>query len=337
MATTRHGGRCYTRPCAHAKGPSSFSLLLLLGWHPTVFSLSPFITRVAPHLSLSLSLGRCSSTSAISTPVLTPLTNHCVPRRQGYRTMMLHGLLLTTRALLLSSVSLRSSHRSISACANSADIKLDGQLQALANALASLPIDVRKAAKRRTNVIVQAVEASLGGQAKVYLAGSQAKHTDIWSSDHDYWVETGGLGVSRTERTDLRDNLASLLTERGWRPRLVVLLDTSVRLYYRKAQVDIVFDRTRFSDKTHSKPTPRFKNNPKARAAVRLIKDCPQKFKGVAIEKAVLAAQQEKKRQRIQELTVNALGPLTNDASQVGQCVAHLNSQLPEGMQISRM
>ena len=114
--------------------------------------------------------------------------------------------------------------------ANSADIKLDGQQQALANALASLPIDVRKAAKRRTNVIVQAVEASLGGQAKVYLAGSQAKHTDIWSSDHDYWVETGGLGVSRTERTDLRDNLASLLTERGWRPRLVVLLETSVRL-----------------------------------------------------------------------------------------------------------
>jgi len=270
--------------------------------------------------------------------------------------MLLHGLLLTTRALRHSSVGLRSSHRSMSACVSQvknpnnhaygnwesaaaqrvAEERLEGQLEAMANALASLPIDVRKAAKRRTTVIVQAVEASLGGQAMVYLAGSQAKHTDIWSSDHDYWIDTGDLGVSRTQRKDLRDNLSSKLTAGGWRPRLVLLRESSVRLYYRKAQVDIVFDRTRFNDKTHSKPTPRFKNNPKARAAVRLIKDCPQTFKGKGnkVEKTVLAAQRQKRRQRIQELTVNALGLLANDKSQVRQCVAHLNSQLPEGMQM---
>jgi hypothetical protein len=184
-------------------------------------------------------------------------------------------------------------------------------------------------------VIVQAVEASLGGRAQVCMAGSQAKHTDIWSSDHDYFVDTGGLGVSRSERTDLRDNLASMLTAGGTcRPRLVILRESSVRLYYRKAQVDIVFDRTRFNDKTHSKPTPRLKNNPKARAAVRLIKDCPQKFEGDAVEKAVLTAQRQKRRQRIQQLTVNALGLLANDESQRRQCVAHLNSQLPEGMRM---
>jgi len=215
-----------------------------------------------------------------------------------------------------------------------AEERLEGQLEAKANTLASRLIDVRKAANRRTTVIVQAVEASLGGKAQVRLAGSQAKHTDIWSSDHDYWVDTGSLGVSRSERTDLRDNLASMLTAGGFRPRLVLLLESSVRLYYRKAQVDIVFDRTRFNDKTHSKPTPRFKNNPKARAAVRLIKDCPQKFKGDDVEKAVIAAQQKKRRQRIQDLTVNALGLLANDESQVRQCVAHLNLQLPEGMRM---
>ena len=260
------------------------------------------------------------------------LTKHSVARRRGVpppprRTMLLHGLLLATRALRHSSVGLRSSHRSMSACAELADI-LDGQLHALANTLASRPIDARKAASRRTSVIVQAVKASLGGKAKVYMAGSQAKHTDIWSSDHDYFVDIGGLGVSRAERTDLRDNLASMLTEGGWRPRDVRLLETSVRIDYCQAQVDIVFDRARFSDKTHSMPTPRFKDNPTARAAVRLIKDRPQNFKGHDVEKAVIAAQQEKTGQYIQDLTVNALYLLANDKSQVRQCVAHINSQL---------
>ena len=32
VATTRHGGRCYTRPCAHAKGPSSFSAVRRQVW-----------------------------------------------------------------------------------------------------------------------------------------------------------------------------------------------------------------------------------------------------------------------------------------------------------------
>ena len=38
--------------------------------------------------------------------------------------------------------------------------------------------------------------------------------------------------------------------------------------------------------------------------------------------------------QRIQDLTVNALGRLANDELQVRQCVDHLNSQLPEGMRM---
>jgi hypothetical protein len=206
--------------------------------------------------------------------------------------------------------------------------RLEGKLHTMANAAASRPDGVRKAAKRRTEIIKQAVKASLGGKAEVRNAGSQAKHTDTSSSDHDLWVYAGDVGVSRAQRKDLRDHLVVMLTEGGWRPAAVLLLQTSVRLGYSKGQVDIVFDR--FNDKIHSKPTLRFKNNPKARAAVRLIKDCPQKFKGDAIEKAVLAAQRQKKRQRIQALTVDALGLLATE-SQVKQCVAHLNSQFPPG------
>ena len=52
------------------------------------------------------------------------------------------------------------------------------------------------------------------------------------------------------------------------------------------------------------------------------------------MQQEVLAAQRQKRRQRIQELTVNALGLLANDESQVRQCVAHLNSLLPEGMRL---
>ena len=275
--------------------------------------------------------------------------------------MMLRGL-LAARTLLLSSVCQRAPHCSMSSLhvqinrANQinpkhpaywqsrgvppgdwesavAQLALEGQLQAIANAVASRPSGVRAATNRRTDIIVQAVQASLGGKAEVHTAGSQAKHTDTSSSDHDLWVYAGDVGVSRAQRTALRDSLVSMLTESSCRPRLVLLRETSVRLYYKKGQVDIVFDRKLFNDKIHSKPTPRFENNPKARAAVRLIKDCAQKFEGDAIEKAVLAAQQQKKGQRIQELTVTALGLLAT-GSQVKQFVAYLNSQLPGGMRL---
>ena len=188
---------------------------------------------------------------------------------------------------------------------------LEGQLEAIANAVACRSSGVRAATNnRRTDIIFQAVHASLGGKAEVSKAGSQAKHTDTSSSDHDLWVYAGDVGVSRAQRTALRDSLVSMLTESGWPPRLVLLRETSVRLYYKKGQVDIVFDRTLFNNKVHSEPTPRFRNNPKARAAVRLIKDCPQNFNGDDIEKEVLAAQRQKKGQRIQDLTVAALGLL---------------------------
>ena len=275
--------------------------------------------------------------------------------------MMLRGL-LTARTSLLFSVCQRAPHRSMSSLqaqinrANTlnpdhpaywksrgvppgdwespvAQRALEGQLEAIANAVASRSSGVRAVTNRRTDIIVQAVHASLGGKAEVRKAGSQAKHTDTSSSDHDLWVYAGDVGVSRAQRTALRDSLVSMLIKGGCRPRLVLLRETSVRLYYKKGQVDIVFDRKRFNDKIHSKPTPRFENNPKARAAVRLIKDCPQNFKGDDIEKEVLAAQRQKKGQRIQDLTVAALGLLATE-SQVKQCVANLNSQLPGGMQL---
>ena len=272
--------------------------------------------------------------------------------------MMLRGL-LTAHTLLLSSVCQRAPHRSMSSLhvetnrANQINPKhpaywqsrglptgdwenpvaqraLEGQLHAMAHTAASRPSGVRVAADRRTDIIVQAVQASLGGKAEVRKVGSQAKHTDTASSDHDYWVYVGDVGVSRAQRTALRDRLVSMLTKGGWRPVLILLKETSVRLEYKTGQVDIVFDRKLFGDKTHTKPKPRLKNNPAARAAVRLIKDCPQNFKGDAIERAVLAAQGQKKGQRIQELTVIALGLLATE-SQVKQCVADLNSRLPRG------
>ena len=210
---------------------------------------------------------------------------------------------------------------------------LEGQLHAMANAVASLSSGVRAANSRRTDIIVKAVKASLGSHVQVHTGGSQAKHTFTSGSNHDLWVEVGNACVSRAQRTGLRDNLVSMLTKGGWRPRLVLLRETSVRLYYKKGHVDIVFDKCCFSDKVHSKPTPRFKNNPKARAAVRLIKDCPQEFKGDHIEKKVIAAQHQKKGQRIQELTVTALDLLATE-SQMKQSVAYLNSQLPGSMRL---
>ena len=229
---------------------------------------------------------------------------------------MLRGL-LTTRTLLLSSVCLRSSHRSISA---------SGRLEARANDAAFRTSGERAAANRRTDIIVQAVKASLGGKAEVRNAGSQAKHTDTSSSDHDYWVYVGDVGVSRAQRTDLRDTLVSMLTEGGWRPLLVLLRETGVRLEYKKGHVDIVFDKMLFNDKTHTKPKPqRFTNNPKARDAVRLIKaGSPQNLKGEAIEKAVIAAQGRKKGQSFDTVALAAFRLLAH-RSQVKEFKAWLS------------
>ena len=255
--------------------------------------------------------------------------------------MMLRGLL--PRTLLLSSMCRRAPHSSMSAWLsyqasknpnNPADWKsrglasrpdnwkteaaqraVSGRLEARANEAASRTSGERAAANRRTDIIVQAVQASLGGKAELRKAGSHAKHTDTASSDHDYWVYVGDVGVSRAQRTDLRDTLVSMLTEGGWRPLLVLLRETGVRLEYKKGHVDIVFDKQLFNDKIHTKPKPqRFTNNPKARDAVRLIKaGSPQKFKGEAIEKAVIAAQGQEKDQSFDTVALAAFRLLANE------------------------
>ena len=160
--------------------------------------------------------------------------------------MMLRGL-LTARTSLLFSVCQRAPHRSMSSLQAQinrpntlnpdhpaywksrgvppgdwespvAQRALEGQLEAIANAVASRSSGVRAVTNRRTDIIVQAVHASLGGKAEVRKAGSQAKHTDTSSSDHDYWVYVGDVGVSRAQRTALRDRLVSMLSKGGWRP-----------------------------------------------------------------------------------------------------------------------
>ena len=65
-------------------------------------------------------------------------------------------------------------------------------------------------------------------------------------------------------------------------------------------------------------PAQRFKDNPTARDAVRLIKEgSPQKFKGEEIEKAVLAAQGREKGQSREALAIAAFGELANRAQVV--------------------
>ena len=249
-------------------------------------------------------------------------------------------VLLTTRGLLLSSVSLRSSHRSISACASqvnnpnnhaywksrryssrpdnwesaAAQRAAEGRSEARANAAASRTSGERAVAGRRTDTIVRAVKAALGGHVQVRKAGSQAKRTAVAGrSDYDLWVDVGEECVSRTQRKVLRDYLTSMLTGGGDRA-VVLLRETGIRIEFEDTtHFDVVFSNCCFSDKRRRKPAQRFENNPKARDAVRLIKDgSPQKFKGEDIEKAVLAAQGRKKGQSRDTLAFAAFCELAN-------------------------
>ena len=244
--------------------------------------------------------------------------------------MLLRGL-LTARTFLLSSVCLRSPNRSISACANLvnnpnndaywqsrglasrpdnweskvAQRAADGRLQAVANSAAHRSKDVRAAAGRQNKIIVKA----LGSHVHVHKVGSQAKHTDVARSDQDFFVDVGDDCLSRAERKVLRDNLTSMLN-----PARVELRERTVRIHLNDEEhVDIAFSSYCFSSKPHHKPAQRFKNNPKARAAVRLIKvGSPQEFKGDDIEKAVLAAQKKKKGQSTDTLAFTAFCALAN-------------------------
>jgi len=253
-------------------------------------------------------------------------------------------VLLTTRALLLSSVSLRSSHRSISACASqvnnpnnhaywksrgygsrpdnwasaaaqrAAEERLEGQLEATANAAASRTSGERAVAGWRTDTIVRAVKASLGGHVQVRKAGSQAKRTAVAGrSDYDLWVDVGEECVSRAQRKVLRDYLTSMLTKGGDLAD-VLLRETGIRIKFENTNhFDVVFSKCCFSDKPRRMAAQRFENNPKARDAVRLIKQgSPQKFNGEDIEKAVLAAQGRKKGQSRDTLAIAAFCELAN-------------------------
>ena len=250
-------------------------------------------------------------------------------------------VLLTTRGLLLSSVSLRSSHRSMSACASqvnnpnnhaywisrgyregrpdnwesaAAQRAAEGRSEARANAAASRTSGERAVAGRRTDTIVQAVKAALGGHVQVRKAGSQAKRTAVAGrSDYDLWVDVSEGCVSRAQRKVLHDYLTSMLTRGGDRAD-VFLRETGIRIEFEDTNhFDVVFSQCCFSDKPRRMPAQRFENNPKARDAVRLIKDgSPQNFKGEAIEKAVLAAQGRKKGQSRDTLAFAAFCELAN-------------------------
>ena len=249
--------------------------------------------------------------------------------------MMLRGL-LTTRTLLLSSVCLRSPRRAISACANQvnnpnndaywqsrglasrpdnwesefAQRATVGRLEARANDAAYRISGERVAAGWRTNIIVRAVKASLGSHVQVHKVGSRAKHTDIVSrSDQDFFVDVGDDCLSRAKRKVLRDNLTSMLN-----PARVELRERTVRIRLNDEEhVDIAFSSYCFSSKPHPNPAQRFTNNPKARHAVRLIKDgSPQEFKGEAIDIAVLKAQKKKKGQSTDTLAFTAFCALAN-------------------------
>lgn len=253
--------------------------------------------------------------------------------------MMLRGL-LTTRTLLLSSVCLQSPHRSISACANQvnnpnndaywqsrglasrpdnwesevAQRAADGRLEARANDAAYRISGERVAAGRRTDIIVRAVKASLGSHVQVHKVGSRAKHTDVVSrSDQDFFVDVGDACVSRLQRKSLRDNLVAMLSAHDY-PMRVLLRQTGILIELKETDhVDIIFSKCCFSDKPHPMPAARFENNPKARRAVRLIKEgSPQKFKGETIEMAVLTAQKEQKGQSTHTLALTAFRLLAN-------------------------
>ena len=249
--------------------------------------------------------------------------------------MLLHRL-LAARTLLLSSLSLRSPHRSISACANQvnnpnnvafwqsrgvasrpgnwkskvAQRAADGRLQAVANGAAYRSKEARAAAGRRNKIIVRAVKDSLGSHVQVHKVGSQVKHTDVARSDQDFWVDVGDDCLSRAKRKVLRDNLTSMLNKGA----KVELRECAVRILLDDDEhVDIAFSSYCFHSKQHHEPAQRFTNNPRARDAVRLIKDgSPQNFKGEDVEIAVLTAQKQRKGQSRDTLAFTAFCVLAN-------------------------
>ena len=182
----------------------------------------------------------------------------------------------------------------------------DGHLLAVANAAGSRSVQERKTDGMRTKSIVAAVKHCLGNKVMVHKAGSQAKHTNVAASDLDLWV-TGGGEMTKNQRIEVGETIKNSLIESGNAPVRVLLRETSILVEYHRTHIDIVF--RDYAGKIHPKPTARFKYNPKAQAAVRLIKEAPlgRKFEGDAIEKAVIAAQAQEKKQSIEEVAVGAL------------------------------
>ena len=188
--------------------------------------------------------------------------------------------------------------------------KKEGALEFAANKAAAKSPERKAIIKEATQTVNLAAKEVLGGQVQVHVKGSVKKSTDVTAtSDLDLWIE---IPKSQPMTKHKKKELARLLQTKTHVFTQVFNNDCWVVLKCRDGLcVDVVPQHATFRPKPTRRPTNGFGKNPRAREAVRIIKDKhPNRWEGKFIERAVQQAQMIRKRMPTDEIVPRAVKAL---------------------------
>ena len=175
-------------------------------------------------------------------------------------------------------------------------MKNEGLLTAAANLAAAKSPARKQLIGTVTRKVEHAAKEILGGHAKVHHKGSVKKRTDIAAThDLDLWIE---LPKASPVTKKQKQKLAVELRKDTRTFKRVLNQEWSLMLECKDGlKVDVIPQHTTFRHSASSRPTKGFGNNPRARDAVRILKDKhPNRWKGKDIEIAVQQAQTQRRR-----------------------------------------
>ncbi|CAE7320529.1 unnamed protein product [Symbiodinium necroappetens] len=170
-----------------------------------------------------------------------------------------------------------------------------GRLEHETNHAASRSPDQKRAASRDTVKVMEAIREALAPQAKVIVAGSRAKKTDLATSDQDYYIDWE-TSVTLQHRDELQEEL-----EKRFPGAVEITKHGTLRVAGESGQLCITFAHALFYDESFEERArldkDAFKGNRPAQQAVRAVKmklqDAGIKLKGHTLEYAVLKVQEE--------------------------------------------
>ena len=193
--------------------------------------------------------------------------------------------------------------------------KINGLLEHRANTAGAKSSEKRRAIGKDTQRVEKVVKETLGGNASVYIGGSQKKGVNIGTSDLDLKIDTP-VPMTLDDRAKLGQGLENEFGKENVdsnhsKIHVVKGKDIDIDIVPNQA---VYFPEDFKLDKPGVKP---FATNHKGRHAVRILKEDHQSVPGLEVEKTVLKIQQGNKGISLHDIIKEAGAELEKSWSEV--------------------